>query len=350
MGMHQLLAEHRRRAADILPATVLDYIDGGSGEEITLAEAEAAWGRWRLLPRVLTDVRSVDTATALFGTQLAAPVLLGPTASHELAHPEGELASASAAARAESVLVVSTRASKRIEDIAARAPGRWWLQVYLTRERAVTDGLVRRAVAAGAGAIVLTGDVPILGPKKRQGRPASLRTTGALVNLGEHLPPGADPVHALEQDPGATERDIGRLAELSGLPVLVKGVLSAADAVRCLDAGAAGIVVSNHGGRQLDRALATAAALPAVVDAVGGRVPVLVDGGIRGGLDCLVALALGADAVLLGKPVLWALAAGGADAVTDLLTELRRDLGTAMALAGAPELSALGRDLIATHR
>ncbi len=347
MRTQDLLSEYRQRAAGTLPQEVLDYIDGGAGDEITLEAAEGSWTRLRLRPRVLTDVSEVDTTARLFGTCLDVPVLLGPVASHELAHPDGELASAAAAARASSVLVVSTRASKRLEDIAARVPGRWWLQVYLTRERAVTAGLVRRAVAAGATAIVLTGDVPVLGPKRRQGRPAALSSPTALVNLGEHLPPGADPVHALEQDPAATERDIGWLRGLSGLPVLVKGVLSGADAQRCLDAGAAGVIVSNHGGRQLDRAAATADVLAEVVDTVGARAPVLVDGGIRGGLDCLAALALGARSVLIGKPMLWALASGGADAVYELLVTMRQDLATCMALAGCASVPAITSDLIA---
>ncbi len=332
--MIPLLAAQADRARAVLDVDVHNYLDGGAGEEITLAEAATAWRQFRLRPSVLRDVRTVDTGVELLGTSLGSPIVAGPTASHHLAHRDGEIETARGVRAAGGLLTVSTRAGRPIETIAAELDGPWWFQVYLTRERAAIHGLIERAVANGARALVLTGDTPYVGRKKRAGRPARLDSDAALVNLGRYLPPGADPNHALEQDPGATERDIATLAERSGLPVLVKGVLRADDAKRCVAAGASGIVVSNHGGRQLDRAVSTAHALPEVVAAVGGSVPVLVDGGLRSGMDVALALALGADAVLLGRPVLWALAAGGADGVRDALTAMTDDLAHCLALLG----------------
>ncbi len=317
--MLPLLAD-QRRAALALPDDVVAYIEGGAGEEVSLGEAEVAWGGVRLRPRVLRDVSHVDTSVTLLGTRLATPVLVGPTALHGLVHPGAERETAQGARAAGSLLVVSSRATLPPEDIGA---GPWWLQVYVLRDRGVTREAVQRAVAAGARSLVLTGDTPYVGPKRRSEPVAQ--------------PPG------FEQDPSVGLDAIGWLAELSGLPVLVKGVLRADDARDCVAAGASGVVVSNHGGRQLDRALPTAVALPAVADAVD--VPVLVDGGLRSGLDVLCALALGADAVLLGRPIMWALAAGGAAGVEACLREVTADLSRALALAGAADLGSVARDL-----
>jgi 4-hydroxymandelate oxidase len=334
--VHPLLAAQAAQAAIVLPQDPLQYYRAGAGEERSRDEAEAAWGRVRLRPRVLRDVGTVETGLDLLGTRLATPVLAGPTALHGLAHPEGEAATARGAACAGSLLVVSTRASRRLEEVPA---GPWWFQAYVMRDRGLTRELVRRAAAAGASAVVLTGDTPYLGA-----RPGASRLDLAadpLVNLG-----AVDPALTV-QDPSTGLEAVAELAEAAGLPVLVKGVLRGDDAVACLDAGAAGVVVSNHGGRQLDRAVASAVALPEVAAAVAGRGAVLVDGGIRSGLDVLCALALGADAVLLGRPVLWALAADGADGVRSCLEALTADLAHAMGLAGARTLAELTRDLVA---
>jgi 4-hydroxymandelate oxidase len=209
--------------------------------------------------------------------------------------------------------------------------------------------VVDHAVAAGASALVLTGDTPYVSRKARQGRLSSLREDEYLVNLGQHLPAGADPDVDLDQSPDVTETEIGRLAELSGLPVLVKGVLRADDAGRCVDAGAAGLIVSTHGGRQLDRAVPSAAALPAVVASAGG-VPVLVDGGIRSGHDVLVALGLGASAVLVGRPFAWALAAGGADGVRSLAAAFADEFAHVLALAGCRDVASISPDLVVRQR
>ena len=325
--MHPLLSAQLAEAESLLPEDVVRYYAGGAGEQVSLREAANAWSALRLRPRVLRDVSRIDTSLELLGTPLTTPVLVGPTAAHGLAAPEGEAATASGAAAAGSLLVLSTRASREVEDVPA---GPWWFQAYVMRDRERTLSLARRAVSAGASAIVLTGDVPYLG--RRHGR-------SRLDLLGPAAP-------ETQQDATAGLEAIGELIEATGLPVLVKGVLRGDDAVACLEAGAAGVVVSNHGGRQLDRALPTAHALPDVVAAVGGSAPILVDGGLRCGLDVLCALALGADAVLLGRPVLWALATGGADGVESCLRSLTDDLAHVMGLVGARSLAEITSDLV----
>jgi 4-hydroxymandelate oxidase len=333
-------------ARAVLAPEVFTYYAAGAGDETTLAESAAAWSAFRLRPRTLRDVAHVSTSLDLLGAPLSAPVGVAPMAFHALAHREAERATARGTDAAGGLFVLSTRCSLRIEDVAAVA-GPWWFQVYVMRDRSLTAALVRRAAAAGARALVLTGDTPYVGAKRAVGTVRiPLPPEHYLVNLAEHLPPGVDTRAATEQDPSIDADVIGWLAELSGLPVLVKGVLRGDEAVRCLDAGAAGVVVSNHGGRQLDRAVPSAFALAEVADAVAGRGPVLADGGIRTGLDVLVALALGADAVLLGRPALWALATGGARGVETLVDRVRSELSHALALSGAPDLSSIDRSLV----
>jgi 4-hydroxymandelate oxidase len=331
------IAELERRASELLPPEVYDFYAGGSGAETTLRANPAAWRRLWLLPRVLRDVSSVDTSLSLPPARLRTPVAVAPTAFHGLAHPDGEVATAAAAARAGALFVLSTRCSRRIEDVGATvaaAGGSWWFQVYVMRDRELTAALVRRAVAAGAAALVLTVDVPVVGRKRRDRGEELVSLEAFCVNTG----PLAD-LAAAEQAADLTVADLGWLADLSGgVPVLVKGVLRPDDAQACVAAGAAGVIVSNHGGRQLDRALPTALALAPVVAGLPGT-PVHVDGGVRTGEDVLAAIALGARAVFLGRPVLWALASGGAPAVESLLTGLTGDLAHAMALAGAASLA-----------
>jgi 4-hydroxymandelate oxidase len=274
-------------------------------------------------------VSAVDTSVQALGTRLSTPAGVAPTGFHRLAHPEGEVATAAGAARAGALFVLSTRSTRRIEDVAAAA-GPWWFQTYVMRDRSLTAGLVRRAAAAGASALVLTGDTPEVGRKQRGGSPP-VSDADYFVNLGQDVDPDGT-----GQNPAATLADIEWLRELgNGLPVLVKGVLRADDAVACAEHGAAGVIVSNHGGRQLDGAIATARALPAVTAALAGSgIEVYADGGVRSGPDVLAALALGARAVFTGRPALWALACGGADGVCDLLTGLTEEVRHAMALAG----------------
>ncbi len=346
--MLALLSDHREVSRDRLAPEVWDYYDAGSGEEVTAGEAEAAWRRYRLRPRVLRDVSRVDLTTSLLGTRLETPFLVAPMAFHALAHPDAECATVRGAGEAGALTVVSTRASRTIEDIAAAATGPWWFQAYMMRDRGLTESLVQRAAAAGAGAVVLTVDTPYVGRKgKVSGVRISVPDDEYLVNIAQHLLPGAVGREAAEQDPSMTVDAIAHLAGVGGLPVVVKGVLRGDEASRCVAAGAAGVIVSNHGGRQLDRAVPSADALAEVVDAVGGRVPVLVDGGVRSGTDALVALALGADAVLVGRPVLWALASGGPTAVRHALVELTEHLRHVMAVAGAASPADLDRTMVA---
>ena len=327
-----------------LDRTVRDYYDGGSGDETTSAENEAAWRAVRFRPHVLRDVGEVLTGIELLGARLSGPVVVAPTALHALAHPDGEAATARGAAAAGSLLVLSTRSWVPLEQVAAAAAGPWWLQVYAMRDRGLTLDLARRAAAAGAAALVLTGDTPVVGAKKRA-TPGLDVPALHLQHLREQT--GSDlTARDVEQDPTVGPAFIEALHRATGLPVLVKGVLRGDDALACLAAGAAGLIVSNHGGRQLDRAVATARALPEVVEAVGGTAPVLVDGGVRSGLDVLAALALGADAVLVGRPALHALGADGAQGVTDLLTRLHGELAHAMALVGARTPAEVTADLV----
>ncbi len=334
------IAELERRARRLLTPEVYDYYAGGSGSERTLRASVAAWQQHWLLPRVLRDVSTIDTSVRLPGlpeTVARTPVAVAPTGFQGLASPDGELATARGAAAAGALMIVSSRCSRRLEDIGkvtADGEGAWWFQVYVMRDRDLTVRLVARAVAAGARALVLTADTPVIGHKRRDRGEDLITEAEFTVNTG----PLAD-LSLAEQAADLTFADIGWLARLGGVPVLVKGVLRADDARACVAAGAAGVIVSNHGGRQLDGAVPTALALPAVAAEVGSSTAVFADGGLRTGEDVLAALGLGARAVFLGRPVLWALACGGADGVRDLLTGLTSDLAHAMALAGAAALA-----------
>jgi len=343
-GVEALSDSLAASARAALEPAVFDYFAGGSGNETSLGEARAAWAGYRLRPRVLTDVSTVELGTSVLGTPLPSPIALAPMAYQGLLHADGEVAARQGAG--DHLTIVSTRASRLIEEIGPAATGPWWFQAYVTVDRSLIEALAQRAAAAGASALVLTGDTPYIARKARGGRPAALGSPATMVNFAPHLPPGADASLATEQNPTATLDDIGWLGAVSGLPVLVKGVLRADDARRCLDAGAAGLVVSNHGGRQLDRAIPPAHALREVVAAAGGA-PVLVDGGVRSGLDVLTALALGAAGVLVGRPFAWALATGAAAGVQQLLGAFDDELAHVLGLAGCPTVAAATPDLIA---
>ncbi|MFE7598457.1 aminotransferase class I/II-fold pyridoxal phosphate-dependent enzyme [Streptomyces sp. NPDC057494] len=317
-----------------------DFIAGGSGQERALAANLAAFDRVRLHPRVLSGAGLPETKTTVLGRSWSAPIAVAPMAYHTLADPEGEVATARAAGRAGLPLVVSTFAGRTFESIAEAASTPLWLQVYCFRDRATTRQLVERAERAGFEALVLTVDAPRLGRRLRDLRNDFRLPDGmvpANLTSGDFASPSA---HALtEFDPALDWSVIGWLREVSSLPVLVKGVLSAADARAALRAGVDGIVVSNHGGRQLDGAPATLDALPEITAAVAGVCPVMVDGGIRRGADVLAALALGADAILLGRPVLHGLAVGGEQGATNLLELITEELVEAMALTGTPSVA-----------
>jgi 4-hydroxymandelate oxidase len=305
------------------------YVAAAASEGAVLA-SEQAWQEFRLRPHVLRDVSAVDTATTVLGERVRTPVLIAPMGFQQGVHPDGEVATASAAHEFGTIPVVSTRSTRRFEDVQAVCP-RWWLQVYVLRDRGLTEHLVRRAVAHGAAALVLTADTPILGAQTSFAGVLDARRAH-LTNLD--VDPRSIGANATEQADDLTPDVVSWLRELSGLPVLVKGVLRADDARDCVRAGAAGIVVSNHGARQLARAATTARCLREVVDAVGDSAEVLVDGGVRDGSSVLAALACGARAVLVGRPVLWGLGAAGADGVTAVLAALTRDLRAQLALSG----------------
>ncbi len=347
------LAATEAAAAARLDPTAYDYFRGGADDEVTLAENLAAWQRILLRPHVLRDVSTVSTATTVLGAQVDTPVLIAPTAYHELASAEGESGTAAGAAAAGSLLTLSTFSTQtleRVAEVAPRAPR--WFQVYVYRERAITEELVIRAAAAGYRALVLTVDVPVLGRRRRDEVNRFALPPGiVMAHLPADTPREGDGSalsrHVQEKvDPGLTFPDIGWLAQVSGLPVVVKGVFRGDDAVACLDAGAAAVWVSNHGGRQLDGAVPTAVALPEVVEAVAGRAEVYVDGGIRTGSDVVRALALGARAVMVGRPAVYGLVVGGASGVEAVLHELTDELARAMALCGITSLEQASAELL----
>jgi 4-hydroxymandelate oxidase len=347
------LEDLEREARHVIGDMAYAYYSGGADDERLLAENIDAWARWQLHPRVLAGIAEVSTSTSLLGTEVSSPVVVAPTAIQGLAHPEAEAATARGAAEAGALMVLSSLATCPLEDVAAAAPGAArWMQIYILRDRARTAELVQRAAASNYGALVLTVDAPVSGLRLRELRAGMhLPNDLALPNLAGNSTESAREggfmaVVTKEFEPALTPDDIGWLAGISGLPVVAKGVQRADDAVRCVEAGAAAIVVSNHGARQLADAPATAEILAEIVDAVAGRAEVYVDGGIRRAPDVVKALALGARAVLVGRPSLWALAVGGSDGIVSLLRWYESELRRAMALCGAATVSDLDRSLV----
>lgn len=315
------LDEWEAAARSVLPAGIFDYVAGGAGAEQTLADNEAAFARRRVWPRVLRGSGSPDPGTEILGVPLSFPVVVAPWAFQRQVHPDGERATARAAAAAGIPMCVSSTVLEQVEDIAAAGDILWW-QLYLWRDREATAALLRRAHAAGYRAVVWTVDVPTLGLRHRDTRNEFQLPVG----------PAGTPQ---EFDPNISWDDLAWIHDqVPGVPVLVKGVLRPDDAQAAIEHGADGIIVSNHGGRQLDRAPATLDALPGVVAAVDGRVPVLMDGGVRHGVDVLIALGLGAAAVLVARPAAWGLAVEGQAGVEAVLRFLRDGFVNAMANAG----------------
>jgi len=343
------VSDFEREAEEKLEPGVAGYFFGGACDEVTLRDNCAAWQRWRLRPRMLAGLDEWGTGTEVLSGKVSVPILVAPVAYQRLVDPEGELAMARAAAAAGTVMCLSTLATARPSEVAAAAPGgRRWFQLYCFRDEAVTKALVDEAVDSGFEAIVVTVDAPRGGRRERDLRtgfkiPEGLGVPSVQAALGSERAVTIEETFAL-MDPALGWRDLERLAADSGVPVLVKGVLSAEDAVLAVEHGAAGVVVSNHGGRQLDCVAATADALPEVVEAVGNRGTVIVDGGIRRGTDVALALALGATAVMVGRPALWGLAVGGEDGARRVLDLLREELELALALCGCASPSALGRE------
>ncbi|WP_327032755.1 alpha-hydroxy acid oxidase [Micromonospora ureilytica] len=323
-----------------------DFFEGGAGQERTLAANERAFERRWIVPRVLRATGERDLRVTVAGTSLAAPVLVAPTAFHRLAHPDGEAATARGAAAAGTTMVVSMAATQPVEEIAA-AGGTLWFQLYPQPDLDFTEYVVKRAESAGCRALVVTVDSPVFGRRERD-----------LRNGFTDLPPGyacenmrdaTGRVRPIAMDATAGWDRIAWLRGVTGLPILLKGILHPADARLAVEHGAAGVIVSNHGGRQLDGAIPTLDALPAVVAAVDGKIPLLLDGGVRCGTDVVIALALGAGAVLVGRPVVRALATGGAVGVREALERLTTELDQALALAGARRPADLTPDQVATR-
>ena len=336
------LHDYERLARDLIHPAAWVYYSGGADDEVTLRAERDAFERLRLVPRVLRGVERAETAATVLGTTIKAPIMVAPTGVHGMAHPEGECATARAAGQAGTVMAVSTGSSRRLEDIAAAATGPKWFQLYVYRNaRAFAEALVRRAESAGYEAIVLTVDAPRWGRKER------------FVRIEDELPPGIGAASIGEElgeevrEPAAlTWEDVARLRSLTELPVILKGILHPEDAALAVEHGVEGIVVSTHGGRQLDGVPASVEALPAIAEAVAGGAEIYLDGGIRRGTDVLKALALGARAVFVGRPVLWGLAVDGTAGAQRVLEILREELEQAMVLAGLPDLRSVGAELI----
>ena len=341
------LADVEELARRAMPHMVYEYVASGAADEVTLRWNREAFDRIALRPRVLRDVAAVDTRVTLFGREHALPVLLAPTAYHRVLHPEAELATARGAAAAGVTWVVSTSTNTAVEEIARAAGGApLWFQLYVQPDRALTRDTVLRAQDAGCEALCLTVDTPVLGPRDRQARAGFVLPPGTPTPHLEDATSGRRPIMATPGRVAVTWKDVEWLLAAARVPVLLKGILDPDDAERALDAGAHGVIVSNHGARNLDTAPATIDALPAVAERVAGRGPVLVDGGVRRGTDVVKALAFGARAVLVGRPVLWGLAAAGEEGVVAVLEILKKELDLALALSGCRSVSEATRDLV----
>lgn len=346
------LHDYEHAARTRLSPVLFDFVAGGAGDERTLRDCREAFARWRLIPRVLRGLSTVSTATTVLGHAIDSPVLIAPTSFHTLFHVDGELATSRAARNAGTIYVMSSVASITIEEIAPEC-GPWWFQLYVFRDRAFTRALIDRAVAAGASALVLTVDTPVSGRREanlRHGEapPSTMANLRALVPDSYSMAAATAPLTRVADliDPSLSWADLDWLASRSPIPLVVKGILHFDDAVQALDHGAQGIIVSNHGGRQLDGAVASLDALPAVASAVAGRADVLLDGGIRRGTDVLTALALGARAVLVGRPIHWGLAVAGESGVAHVLDLLQTEIARDLMLCGLKSPADVDRALL----
>ena len=358
------LFEYESLAHQKLSRMALDYYASGAWDEITLRDNRAAFEKFKLCPRMLVDVSQRDLSTTVLGQSLSLPILIAPTAFQCLAHPEGEIVTAKVAANVGSVMVLSTMSTQPLEEVALTSKqvqsdsqtdshSPLWFQLYVHRDRALTQNLVERAEAAGYSAICLTVDAPVLGCREKDKRNQFTLPLGMqLANLVHRDIPeivgesGLFAYFVQQLDPGLTWQDLEWLQSLTKLPVIVKGILRGDDALRAVEHGAKAVIVSNHGGRQLDSAIASIDALPDIVAAVGDKVDILMDGGIRRGTDVLKALALGAKAVLVGRPVLWGLAVAGEAGVQHVLELLRDELDVAMALSGCAKVQDIDQSLL----
>ncbi|EJL45254.1 alpha-hydroxyacid dehydrogenase, FMN-dependent L-lactate dehydrogenase [Brevibacillus sp. CF112] len=354
------IEDWEKQAREILPDGPFDYIAGGSGAEETLAENRRAFSRWAIVPRMMRDVTNRTSAITMFGRKLSAPIFLAPVGMQSIAHRDAELATARAAAAAGVPFVASTVSSTSLEQIAeAMGAAERWFQLYWSNDREVSASMVKRAEAAGYSAIVLTVDTVMLGWKRRDFRNgySPLREGRGLANyitdpvfcsrLAEVTPENAvEEVLKNIYHPALNWSDIGFLREHTRLPILVKGLLHPDDARLALEHGVDGIIVSNHGGRQMDGAISTLDALPAIAEVVAGSIPVLLDSGVRTGADVVKAIALGANAVLIGRPFLYGLAVAGERGVSSVLDTLLHEFDVAMALSGSRSVEDLNRSIL----
>ncbi|MCZ6775384.1 MAG: alpha-hydroxy acid oxidase [Ignavibacteria bacterium] len=349
--------DYETAASAKLQKVVYDYYASGAHDEITLRDNHAAYDRIKLKYRVLVDVSRRTLSTNVLGEQVSMPVLVAPTAFQRMAHPDGEVATVRAAGGAGTIMVLSTLSNSSIEEVVSAASGPVWFQLYVYKDREATAGLVQRAEAAGCKALVVTVDAPLWGRRERDVRnkfqlPEELSVKNLMPAGKEQFPKevadsGLAAYMADVIDQSLTWKVIEWLRSTTHLPVLVKGVIRADDAVKAVDHGASGIIVSNHGGRQLDTSPATIEVLPEIVSAVANKTEVLIDGGIRRGTDVVKAIALGAKAVLVGRPILWGLAVAGEQGVSRVLEILRSEFDLAMGLCGCSSLNQIQSDLIA---
>jgi len=331
--------EYESAARLALPRLIYEMAAGGAEDEVTLRENRAAFDRWRFLPCMWRGIAAPQLRTTVLGQEISLPILLGPVSTQRLLHPEGELASARAARRAGTIFTLGACASTSIEDLAPEV-GSWWFQLYLFPDRAIARDLVQRATAAGASAIVVTIDSPVLGRHE-----ANLRNGFTALPQDIRFA-NIDPAALAVHDPRQSWKDLEWLADCTSLPIVLKGILDPHDARLAFSLGAKAIVVSNHGGRQLDSAVASLDALPAIVEAVADRGEILIDSGFRRGADILKALALGARAVLLGRAFLWGLAAGGEEGVFQVLELLRAEIVRSLLLSGRADVAEVDRSLV----
>lgn len=349
------LDDYRLEANSKLSKAAFDYYASGAHDQVTLQQNCDAFEQICLHYKVLQDVSQRSLQTTVLGQPVSMPVLIAPTAFHGLAAKEAEIATAQAATKAETIMTLSTLSNSAMEDVSAAAKSGFWFQLYCYRDRAATEALVQRAVRAGAQALVLTVDAPKLGCREADERnnfqlPPGLQvknmTASGMADFPKEEGSGLAAYFASLIDASLNWKDLAWLKSITKLPLLLKGVVRVDDALRAIDHGVDGLIVSNHGGRQLDTSPPTISVLGPIAKAVKGRLPILLDGGVRRGTDVVKALALGAQAVLIGRPVLWGLAAGGSQGVIDVLELFRKELDLAMTLCGTPTIESITEDLI----
>lgn len=347
------LADYERLARERLPAATWAYISGAGADGLTRRWNREAFDALKLEGRAFPDMRNASTATSLLGVDIDAPIILAPVAFQKLAHPDGEVATAVGAGATATVMTVSTQATCTIEDVAAAAHAPLWFQLYMSSDRGFTRSLLRRAEASGYRAVMVTADAAVNGVRNEEQRAGFELPpgVGAVNLLGAPVPsvracPGESPVFRGLLDLAPTWDDLAWLCAETALPVLAKGIVSPADAERACALGAKGIVVSNHGGRTLDTLPASIEALPAVARRVAGRVPLILDGGVRRGTDVLKALALGASAVMIGQPIMHALAIAGATGVAHMIAILKAEFEVAMALTGRSDIASIDHTVL----